>query len=917
MSWKRYFRSVSTSNTPTTHMTTMAQDKRADRTGATASISKFSSYLPEVYAGHPNRIQRYYQYDDMDRDSDINAALDTIADFCTQSEEQNKEPFDIYYTGDPNETEINLIKTALNKWTKLNKFRSRLWNIFRHAIKNGDAFFLRDPENGEWLWIDHFMVEMVKVDDTAGKEPSEYIVRGLDYNKQAKFATLTADPSQYRSPIGASNAAGARPQVTPQQAPSVFSLAGANADQRQRNFLASLQDQLCVVNAEHVVHLSLSIGMDINWPFGASILEPIFKTYKQKELLEDSIIIYRVQRAPERRIFYIDTGQMPPARAKAYIDQIKNEIHQRRIPNRTGGGQCIDLNTKIPLLDGRILTLNEIIEEHSKGIQNWVYSANPENGEFVPGKITWAGITRKNTDVIKLTLDNGEEIICTPDHKIPVIGKGKTEAKDIIENEDSLISFNKRLFSINEKENLDDPQYTQIYDHKKKKWIFVHRMVANYFKNIGLNNEMVFEVDNTKKSIIHHKDFNKYNNNPENLVFMNGYDHFKLHSEWKKTKTEEELKQIKDKFRKNIKNFWKKLKSNKNKISENTLINLLKKSSYNDYTDLTKKISLYNHKVVKIEYLKEKMNTGTITVDGNEEFHNYHTFVVNSGIVIFNSMLDAAYNPLGALEDYYFAQTAEGRGSKVETLPGGEMTGEIGDLLFFARKMARGLRIPSSYLALGGDDDKNGVSYNDGKLGAALIQEFRFNKYCMRIQSLMAPVFDKEFKWYLRKNGIEIDENLFELQFNEPQNFTKYRQIEVDAQQVQVYSQLAENKKLSERFKFKKYLNLTDDELLENEKLWAEENADKLKKRTGTTPAEQPQQDLRAVGIRGDGDFGFEGGAPPNNPEGEPWATGTVPPGGVSGTGTPNFGEPQAGGGMGGGNGGNNGMDGGGMGGGM
>ena len=149
MSWKRYFRSVSTSNTPTTHMTTMAQDKRADRTGATASISKFSSYLPEVYAGHPNRIQRYYQYDDMDRDSDINAALDTIADFCTQSEEQNKEPFDIYYTGDPNETEINLIKTALNKWTKLNKFRSRLWNIFRHAIKNGDAFFLRDPENGE------------------------------------------------------------------------------------------------------------------------------------------------------------------------------------------------------------------------------------------------------------------------------------------------------------------------------------------------------------------------------------------------------------------------------------------------------------------------------------------------------------------------------------------------------------------------------------------------------------------------------------------------------------------------------------------------------------------------------------------------------------------------------------------------
>ena len=65
------------------------------------------------------------------------------------------------------------------------------------------------------------------------------------------------------------------------------------------------------VDADHVVHLSLSEGLDNNYPFGNSLLETIFKVYKQKELLEDAIIIYRVQRAPERRVFYVDVGNMP------------------------------------------------------------------------------------------------------------------------------------------------------------------------------------------------------------------------------------------------------------------------------------------------------------------------------------------------------------------------------------------------------------------------------------------------------------------------------------------------------------------------------------------------------------------------------------------------------------------------------
>jgi hypothetical protein len=49
----------------------------------------------------------------------------------------------------------------------------------------------------------------------------------------------------------------------------------------------------------------------------------------------------------------------------------------------------------------------------------------------VPGIITWAGVTRKNTDVLKITLDNGEEIISTPDHKFVHRTNGFVEAKEI------------------------------------------------------------------------------------------------------------------------------------------------------------------------------------------------------------------------------------------------------------------------------------------------------------------------------------------------------------------------------------------------------------------------------------------------------------------------------------------------------
>ena len=106
------------------------------------------------------------------------------------------------------------------------------------------------------------------------------------------------------------------------------------------------------------------------------------------------------------------------------------------------------------------------------------------------------------------------------------------------------------------------------------------------------------------------------------------------------------------------------------------------------------------------------------------------------------------------LEDYFFAQTADGRGSKVDTLPGGNNLGEIDDLKYFNNKLLRGLRVPSSYLPTGPDDGT--AQYNDGKVGVAYIQEFQFAKYCERLQKQLIRQLDREFKLFLSYRGIDL-----------------------------------------------------------------------------------------------------------------------------------------------------------------
>jgi hypothetical protein len=530
MSWKKYFSPVNVDNNPSASSTLSSTSKPGP------ARKNYSSFLPDVYTGAPNRVERYMQYDTMDMDSEVNAALDILAEFSSQKNRENSTPFALHFKSKATNSEVSILREYLQQWSKLQTFDTRIFRIVRNVFKYGDCFFIRDPETYKWFYIDPSKIVKIIVNESEGKLPEQYVIRDLSPNFMDLVST-TIQPSNLNTNNRGTNFAG----------PGGANAKGMTGSYPQGGTVGTrfdLQQNELAVDSKHVIHLSLSEGLDNNYPFGNSLLENIFKVFKQKELLEDAILIYRIQRAPERRIFYIDVGNMPSHLAMGFVERVKNEIHQRRIPSSTGGGSTV---------------------------------------------------------------------------------------------------------------------------------------------------------------------------------------------------------------------------------------------------------------------------------------------------------IDSAYNPLSINEDYFFPTTAEGRGSKVETLPGGTNLGEIDDLKYFTNKLFRGLRIPSSYLPTGADDGQ--ASYNDGRVGTAYIQELRFNNYCMRLQSLIQDEFDQEFKLYLHERGVNIDSSLFELQFQPPQNFASYRQAELDNQRINTYGTIAQQPYISKRFALMRYLGLSEEEVAENERLWAEENG------KGHPAVTDASGELRGVGV--------------------------------------------------------------------
>jgi hypothetical protein len=133
---------------------------------------------------------------------------------------------------------------------------------------------------------------------------------------------------------------------------------------------------------------------------------------------------------------------------------------------------------------------------------------------------------------------------------------------------------------------------------------------------------------------------------------------------------------------------------------------------------------------------------------------------------------------------------------------------------------------------------------------------------------------------YLKRKGMNIDSNIFDLKFNPPQNFAAYRQAEMDGVRINTFGSIVQVPFVSKRFALKRFLGLTTEEIAENEKQWREENVDKSTDLSAQ--AELRSAGITAGGLSSDMDTLGQAGTAPEGMEdmagGEEGAEGGVPP---------------------------------------
>lgn len=162
-------------------------------------------------------------------------------------------------------------------------------------------------------------------------------------------------------------------------------------------------------------------------------------------------------------------------------------------------------NSIIPLLDGTYITIKELSEKIKSGEEVWTYSIQHETNEIKPGKIVWCDLTRKNSNLVRTTLDNGTHLDTTPDHEYMLRDGSYVKAENLNEG-DSLMPFYTTIS--NEGDRIKG--YEKVYNPNSNRYQYTHRMVAkDCVTNQELVNDSSFKkyrsISNSKKKILNHK----------------------------------------------------------------------------------------------------------------------------------------------------------------------------------------------------------------------------------------------------------------------------------------------------------------------------------------------------------------------------------------------------------------------------
>lgn len=221
------------------------------------------------------RIQLYSDYEAMDTDPIIASALDVVADECLLRNDQGD--MLTITSSDENVRRIlnNLFYDVLN-------VEFNLWSWVRGMLKYGD-FFLKLEISEKFGIYNVLPYSVYHISRFEGADPE---------NPSKVYFTLDPD----------GNATSSDPNYIPKDGRGVI---------RLENY--------------EVAHFRLLT--DTNYlPYGRSYIEPARKIYKQLTLTEDAALIHRIMRAPEKRTFYINVGQIPPNEVENFMQKTINTM---------------------------------------------------------------------------------------------------------------------------------------------------------------------------------------------------------------------------------------------------------------------------------------------------------------------------------------------------------------------------------------------------------------------------------------------------------------------------------------------------------------------------------------------------------------------------------------------------------------
>lgn len=196
-------------------------------------------------------------------------------------------------------------------------------------------------------------------------------------------------------------------------------------------------------------------------------------------------------------------------------DATKSELF---IVEGDSAGGCFSGETKIALTDGRNIDFKQLVREWKKGKINYCYTLT-QNGDVAVEKILSPRITKTKAKVIEVTLDNDEKIICTPDHLFMLRDGSYRMAKDL-KNHYSLMPLRRKKSKLAGRITIES--YEMLHNPKDHHWIFAHLLADKY----NLERKTYLALDGQHK---HHLDFNKLNNNPENIVRVSKEKHLQIH----------------------------------------------------------------------------------------------------------------------------------------------------------------------------------------------------------------------------------------------------------------------------------------------------------------------------------------------------------------------------------------------------